>query len=99
MNSEAATPIAEAVDLHKTYDDGSRKLEILRGTGLRVMPGEIISIVGASGTGKSTLLHLLGALDRPSKGTVTLKGRELGSLNATELAEVRARHIGFIFQF
>jgi lipoprotein-releasing system ATP-binding protein len=98
-SSETSGVLIEASNLHKTYDDGTRKLEILRGTSFTVNRGEIISIVGASGTGKSTLLHLLGALDKPNQGTVTLNGRELGKLNSNELAETRAKSIGFIFQF
>jgi ABC-type lipoprotein export system ATPase subunit len=66
---------------------------------LTVQPGEIISIVGTSGAGKSTLLHVLGALDRPTEGTISIHGRNLNQLSPRELAETRNREIGFIFQF
>lgn len=89
----------ECRGLHKAYNDGTRSLQVLRGADLDVRSGEIISIVGASGSGKSTLLHLLGVLDRPSEGRISLKGRELAELSSAELAEIRARSIGFIFQF
>lgn len=97
--SNTADTVIECRELHKAYDDGTRVLEVLRGADLDVRAGEIISIVGSSGAGKSTLLHLLGALDRPNQGTIKLKGRDLGNLNSPQLAEVRARSIGFIFQF
>ena len=79
-------------------EDGG-ELEVLRGVDLRVPKGEAVSIVGASGAGKSTLLHLLGALDRPSGGTVRLGGVELAGLGARETGEIRNRFVGFVFQF
>ena len=86
--------------LRKTYiqDDGS-ELRILEGVEIAVAPGEAVAIVGASGSGKSTLLHLLGGLDRPTSGDVVLAGRSLTSLDDRELAQVRNRRIGFVFQF
>lgn len=95
----SAPAVIEARDLHKVYHDGTRVLPVLRGADLDVYPGEVVSVVGLSGTGKSTLLHLLGALDRPTSGSIRLKGRELSGLSSRELAEVRCRAIGFIFQF
>jgi lipoprotein-releasing system ATP-binding protein len=92
-------PILIARDLSKIYHDGTRQLEVLDGADLTVSPGEIISIVGASGVGKSTLLHLLGALDKPSRGTISLHGQQLQNLDGRQMASVRARSIGFIFQF
>lgn len=95
----AQAPSLEAVGLWKKYHDGSRELTVLRGTDLRVMPGEIVSIVGTSGAGKSTLLHVLGVLDQPDDGTVSIAGQNLSNLNRRQLASVRNQHIGFIFQF
>ena len=94
-----AMPLA-AVGLHKTFvgGDGS-ELNVLEGVDLRVEAGEAVAVVGASGAGKSTLLHLLGALDRPTAGEVLVDGREVSGLDEDALAEVRNRHIGFVFQF
>lgn len=85
--------------LGKDYFDGDRILNVLTDVNMQVQRGEIISIVGFSGSGKSTLLHQLGALDRPTRGVVEFLGRDLTKLDDTALASVRARHIGFIFQF
>jgi lipoprotein-releasing system ATP-binding protein len=89
-----------AVDLRKTYvaGDGSA-LDVLIGVDLRVEPGEALAVIGASGAGKSTLLHLLGALDRPSAGEVFVGGRAASTLGDDELAQLRNRHLGFVFQF
>lgn len=86
--------------LHKVYiqQDGS-ELRILEGVEIAVQPGEAVAIVGASGSGKSTLLHLLGGLDQPTSGEVLLDGRSLFVLDTRQLAEVRNRRIGFVFQF
>lgn len=91
--------LIEARGLNKSYHDGTRQLEVLHGADLIVRKGEIISIVGASGAGKSTLLHLLGALDRPSAGTIHFNGKDLATMTSPALAALRARSIGFIFQF
>jgi lipoprotein-releasing system ATP-binding protein len=81
-----------------TQEDGS-ELPILEGVEIAIAGGEAVAIVGASGTGKSTLLHLLGGLDRPTTGSVLLDGRDLSILSERELADVRNRRIGFVFQF
>ena len=81
-----------------TEEDGS-ELVILDGVDIEVVRGEAVAIVGASGAGKSTLLHLLGCLDRPTAGTVRLAGQKVEVLSETELAAVRSRSIGFVFQF
>ena len=88
-----------AVNLTKTYQDGVRRVEVLRGVDLSVEPGEIVAIVGPSGSGKSTLLHLLGALDRPDAGAVEVGGRSLAGLSGAQLAAFRNSTIGFVFQF
>lgn len=88
-----------ASDLFKTYRDGERRIEVLRGVDLKVEPGESVAIVGQSGTGKSTLLHLLGALDRPDRGSVVIGGTDLAAMGPEALAAFRNRTIGFVFQF
>ncbi|MFN0180133.1 MAG: ABC transporter ATP-binding protein [Gemmatimonadales bacterium] len=94
------TAILEARGVEKTYHDGDGSpVTVLTGLDLAVEAGEFVAIVGASGAGKSTLLHLLGALDAPTTGTIQLAGRELGPLSAAEVAMIRNREVGFIFQF
>ena len=90
----------EARELEKTFPFGEGgELRVLAGVDLRVESGEAVAIIGASGAGKSTLLHLLGALDRPTAGEVIVGGRAISALSSEELAGVRNRHIGFVFQF
>lgn len=90
--------VAEAVC--RSYDaPGGGRLDILRDIDLRLDLGEAVAIIGASGAGKSTLLHLLGALDRPSSGVVRIGGESISGLGDAELAAVRNRHVGFVFQF
>jgi len=88
-----------ATGLSKTYQDGLRRVEVLRGIDLAVEPGEMVAIVGSSGSGKSTLLHLLGALDRPDAGSVAIGGVSLEAMAGAALAAFRNRTIGFVFQF
>lgn len=85
--------------LWKTYRDGERSVEVLRGVSLELEPGELGGVMGPSGSGKSTLLHLLGALDRPDRGTIRIGDTELGDLRRRDLAAFRNRTIGFVFQF
>lgn len=95
-----ATPLLDVQDLVKTYDTGGDEpLTVLDRLSLTVQPGEIVAVVGESGTGKSTLLHLLGALERPTGGTVQFQGTDLFSKTDEELAAFRNRSIGFVFQF
>ncbi len=89
----------DAVDLKKKYDDGRRIIEVLRGTSLHVGKGETTAIIGQSGVGKSTLLNLLGALDRPDGGSVKVDDEDLFALPEKRLAELRNSAIGFVFQF
>ena len=93
-------PILSGHALRKVYieEDGS-ELTVLDGVEIEVRPGEAIALIGASGAGKSTLLHLLGFLDRPTAGEVRLEGRVVGALPDRELATIRNRRIGFVFQF
>jgi len=85
--------------LQKTYRDGVRTVEVLRGVDLTVESGEFVAVVGPSGCGKSTLLHLLGALDVPDSGAVTIGGQDLADLDPRQLAAFRNQTIGFVFQF
>jgi lipoprotein-releasing system ATP-binding protein len=95
-----ASPLLEARGLVKEYVGGDgTPIRVLAGTDLAVAPGEFVAIVGASGSGKSTLLHLLGALDAPTSGDVCLEGTRYADLDASTLAALRNRHIGFVFQF
>ncbi len=99
MSEEANGTLLRVEDLHKSYSTAGEPLQVLRGLDLEVESGEVVAIVGASGTGKSTLLHLIGALDRPTAGRVGLAGRDLNTLWDEALAEVRNQDIGFVFQF
>ncbi len=87
------------VDLYKSYYDGLIELPVLKGVDLRVKKAEIVAIVGASGVGKSTLLHLLGGLDRPTDGTIFYEKEDIFALNDHELDRFRNEEIGFVFQF
>lgn len=103
MNAPSAAlnqPLLELAGVSKTYPSasGSEPLSILSGVDLRLEAGESMAIVGPSGSGKSTLLNIIGTLDRPSSGQVRLEGRDLTALSDVELAKVRNRDIGFIFQ-
>lgn len=89
----------QVTDLRKGYVSGARRVEILRGLTLEVERGEMVAIVGASGVGKSTLLHLLGGLDRPEGGEVAVDGRDLAAMSDGELVAFRNRNVGFVFQF
>jgi lipoprotein-releasing system ATP-binding protein len=95
----ATGPVAELRAVSKGYGPpGSGRIEVLRAVDLAVLPGETIAISGPSGSGKSTLLNILGTLDVPDAGEVWLEGREVERLDARELARVRNRRIGLIFQ-
>ena len=87
------------VDLYKSYYDGLTELPVLKGIDLEVKKAEIVAIVGASGVGKSTLLHLLGGLDRPTEGTIYYEGEDIFALHDQELDRFRNEEIGFVFQF
>lgn len=97
---EGGAPPLEARGVAKVYTlgDGSR-LPVLEGVDFRLGAGEAVAVVGSSGAGKSTFLHLLGALDRPSSGEVLLGGRTVAGLDDESLASARNRHVGFVFQF
>jgi lipoprotein-releasing system ATP-binding protein len=92
-------PLLSAVDLHKTYRKGAAKVEVLRGLDLEVHEGEFVSVLGVSGSGKSTMLHLLGTLDRPDRGSIFLGERRIDNLPASARDGLRNGTFGFIFQF
>ena len=92
-------PLVHAQAIEKSYDDGPAVVCVLRDLDLCVQAGERIAIVGASGVGKSTLLHLLGALDRPTSGTLQFDGVDLLTRSEAELAAFRNGEVGFVFQF
>ncbi|GAB4545453.1 MAG: ABC transporter ATP-binding protein [Anaerolineae bacterium] len=91
-------PIIEATNLTKVYKMGLNEVHALRGVSMRVYKGEMIAVIGQSGSGKSTLLAILGALDLPSSGSYKLDGVEVATLNDDQLAAIRNRKIGFVFQ-
>ncbi len=82
----------------KSYEIGQRELQVLRGLSFHIDKGEMVAIMGPSGSGKSTTLNVLGCLDRPTSGSYLLDGRDVSGLNRKDLANVRARKIGFVFQ-
>lgn len=97
MSANDVVPLLELRNVSKAYP-GVVPVPVLTGAHLRVARGERIAILGPSGSGKSTILNLLGTLDRPDSGTVHLDGRDLSTLDARELAQLRNRRIGFVFQ-
>lgn len=91
--------VLEGIDIHKSFQTGAETLHVLKGVDIGIRRGEIVSVVGASGVGKSTLLHILGALDRPTKGKVRLDSTDVFTLSDKKLAHFRNKTIGFVFQF
>jgi putative ABC transport system ATP-binding protein len=94
-----AQALVEVRDVQKVFHRGGERLDILKGLSLEVPQGDFLALMGPSGSGKSTLLNLIGGLDRPSSGSVVVAGEPIGRLPDRKLAQWRARHIGFVFQF
>ena len=99
LAADTPRPLIEMRDIHKSYYIGQpNELEILHGISLTVYPGEFVAIVGESGSGKSTLMNIIGVLDKPTSGQYTLDGVDIHDAADNELAAIRNRKIGFVFQ-
>jgi len=90
--------IIDLNDIHKAYDTGEVKVPALCGVSVKVRPGEFVAIMGASGSGKSTLMNIIGCLDRPTSGTYRFEGQDVSRLSRRDLAQIRNRKLGFVFQ-
>ena len=97
--SRESDSILTATDIHREFSTTEQKLQVLNGVSLEIKRGQMASVTGASGVGKSTLLHILGGLDRPSAGSVTIGDQPLAELSESGLARFRNRKVGFVFQF
>ena len=98
MTLQGDSAVIRVEEVHKYYNLGETRVHALRGVSLEVKAGEFVSIMGASGSGKSTFMNILGCLDRPSTGRYLLEGIDVSSLNKRELAAIRNRKLGFVFQ-
>src|SRR5437762_12764940 len=91
-------PLVELRNVSKIYHLGEEEIRALDDVSLDIEAGEFVSIIGPSGSGKSTMMHILGCLDRPSEGRYLLNGKDVSSLSRDELAQIRNKQIGFVFQ-
>src|SRR6201997_368006 len=90
--------VVKLVDVHKTYHTGDVDVHAVRGVSLEIHRGEFVAVMGASGSGKSTVMNILGCLDRPTSGSYFLEGQDVSALSSDEWAHIRNRKIGFVFQ-
>ncbi len=94
----ADAPLIQMNRIHKSYDMGETEVHAIRGVSLRIDAGEFVAVMGPSGSGKTTLMNIVGCLDRPDRGEYLLQGQDVSRLSDDELADVRGRLIGFVFQ-
>src|SRR5277367_3417853 len=92
------TPTIRLDGIHKTYDLGEIQVHALRGVSMEIYPGEFVAVMGASGSGKSTLMNILGCLDKPTRGSYFLDGTDVSGIPKHDLAKIRSKKIGFVFQ-
>jgi len=98
MNSQPP-PLVSVVDVHKSFATNGNRVDVLRGVSLEIQQGDLVAVVGASGVGKSTLLHVLGTIERPDRGDVLYGGEKVFNYDDEKLASFRNEAIGFVFQF
>src|SRR5918992_1027959 len=96
--AEQTRPVIQLEGIHKTYTMGDVEVHALRGVSLTIPEGEFVAIMGASGSGKSTTMNIIGCLDRPTRGTYVLDGADVSGLSKDERADIRSRKLGFVFQ-
>lgn len=99
MNMNYSGPVLQLVDLRRTFRQGTREIQVLAGASVDLYPGQAIALVGPSGTGKSTLLHIAGLLETPGSGQVIVSGRDCTTMDDGERTRVRRAEMGFIYQF
>src|SRR6266699_5820768 len=90
--------LVKLIDVHKTYRTGEMEVPAVRGVSLEIKRGEFVALMGASGSGKSTFMNILGCLDRPTSGAYFLEGQDVSAFSADEWAHIRNSKIGFVFQ-
>jgi putative ABC transport system ATP-binding protein len=95
---ERATPLIQLERIHKIYSSGDVEMHALRGVSMNIYSGEFVAIMGTSGSGKSTMMNILGCLDRPTRGSYLLDGEDISQLEKDKRADIRNRKIGFVFQ-
>jgi putative ABC transport system ATP-binding protein len=98
LTPQSEVPVIQAEEVHKYYDLGETKVHALRGVDLTIEPGEFVAIMGSSGSGKSTFMNMLGCLDKPTSGRYLLEGTDVSRLGKKELAAIRNKKLGFVFQ-
>ncbi len=96
---EVTPPIVEIIDISKSYRRGSQVVPVLKNITFFIPQGEFIALMGPSGSGKTTLLNIIAGIDRPDNGTIKVAGLDITALSESELADWRAEHVGFVFQF